>query len=202
MRGPLVIIVSCALGALVSLAEAGVDVGALDMPATDDADVKTCARDGKLALDESDGVVLCKTLASATVGGRPLRVFSTSDNDADTAYVELAGSGGGIYYDHVMHYSPAMGERSSDVQTARNWSGKPRIGEGTLADGSKAAVVLLPWSSHSYARATGKLLDGETLHGVIVVCSVGAAADCSQAREVDCSARGCKPTLVRGVLSW
>ena len=62
---------------------------------------------------------------------------------------------------------------------------KPRIGEGTLADHSKAAVILVPWSSHTYDRATGKLLTGEALHGVIVVCGV----------------RGGKPRLARGVLT-
>jgi hypothetical protein len=180
-----------------ALADAGTEVGPLDQPAVTDPDVVSCARGSAVQADPS-----CKTLASRTIAGTQLRVVVATDGMDDTAYVEVGGARGAIYYDHVMHYTKMMGERGDDIQTERNWSAKPRIAEGTLADGSKAAIILLPWTSHTYERATGKLLSAEALHGVIMVCAVGKAAACAPAREVDCSDKGCGPKLDRGVLAW
>nr|HEX4318679.1 hypothetical protein [Kofleriaceae bacterium] len=170
-------------------------VGALDAPKVTEAQTLACAASGGSA---GDGVV-CSTMVSRTVGGVAVRVVSNMAATDEVAYVELGGATGSLFYTHVRHYSPGMGERSEPVQTTRDWAATPRLVDGTLADGSAGVVVEMAWTTRDFDKDTGAWLGAAVSRDVLQVCSTTA---CAPAIDVECGNGGCHPKLTRGTLAW
>lgn len=146
---------------------------ALDAQPETDAAMLECARTGKVAADPD---TTCKTLASATIAGRAVRVVASSDGMDDFAHVELAGDTGPVLFqDTLMHYTKLMGERGEDVQTDSDWSATP-----TITVTGHTATITIPWRSRTYDRASGRILSAWQNHAVAMTCAVGPAPACSE----------------------